>query len=121
MSKRITLAAVAALTLFLSAGLVVADETYTGEIVEKACFVDRGAHGDDHKGCAERCISRGGDMALLTADGDLYILRMDADNAAPWETLKELVAAQVTVSGPVVEEDNFKVMTVATSEAAGTN
>ncbi len=118
MSKRITLAAVAALALFLSAGVVAAADSYTGEIVEKACFVDRGAHGEDHAACAKRCIERGGDMALLTADGDLYILRVDPDNAEPFEALKELVAMQAMVSGDVVEEDGFMVMTVAMSEAA---
>lgn len=118
MSKRILTAAVAVFALFLSVGMVGAADSHTGEIVEKACFVDRGAHGEDHASCAKRCIERGGDMALLTADGDLYILRADADNAAPFEALKELVAKQATVSGDVVEEDGFMVMTVATSEAA---
>jgi len=117
--KTTIVAAAAAITLLLSTGAALADETVTGEVVEKGCFLERGAHGADHAACAKRCLDRGSDMALLTADGDLFILHASTDDSAAFETLKDLVAKQATVSGPVVEEDGFKVMTVTASEAAG--
>ena len=55
---RKSLVAALAVTMLLvgTTGAYAAD-TVTGEIVEKACFVDRGAHGEDHVACAKRCFT----------------------------------------------------------------
>jgi len=92
-----------------------AADTVKGEIVEKACFVDRGAHGEDHAACAKRCFERGGDVGLLTADGDLYILK-PADDAAAFESLKGLAGQTVSVTGDWGEDDGeYKTLIVSGS------
>ncbi len=113
--RKFTVAALA-VTLLLAgtAGALPAD-TVSGEIVEKACFVDRGAHGEDHAACAKRCFERGGDVGLLTADGDLYILKPAEDTAA-FESLKGLAGKTVSVTGDWGEDDGeYKTLIVTAS------
>jgi len=42
------------------------------EVVDVACFVAKGEKGEKHKECAMKCISGGGELALLS-NGKLYI------------------------------------------------
>lgn len=42
------------------------------EVVDVACYVAKGAHGEGHEACAAKCISGGGELALLY-NGKLYI------------------------------------------------
>src|SRR5580658_7274727 len=50
----------------------VPDQTFKCEVVDVSCYVSKGAHGDAHQGCAAKCISEGGELALLY-DGKLYV------------------------------------------------
>ena len=45
-----------------------------GEVVDLMCYIDYGAKGEKHKGCAEKCIKSGGPVGLLTADSQLYLV-----------------------------------------------
>jgi len=113
--RRFSAAALAVTILLVGATGAFATETVSGEIVEKACFVDRGAHGEDHAACAKRCFERGGDVGLLTADGDLYILK-PADDAAAFESLKGLAGQTVSVTGDWGEDDGeYKTLIVTAS------
>ena len=49
-------------------------QTIKGEVVDMMCYLDHGAKGDKHKGCAEKCIKAGGPVGLLTADDQLYLV-----------------------------------------------
>ncbi|HVR38992.1 MAG TPA: hypothetical protein VMU84_07835, partial [Thermoanaerobaculia bacterium] len=40
--------------------------TITGEVVDLHCYTTRGAHGEEHAGCANACISRGVPAGLVT-------------------------------------------------------
>jgi len=42
------------------------------EVVDVACYVAKGEKGEKHTGCAAKCISEGGELALLY-NGKLYI------------------------------------------------
>lgn len=48
------------------------DKAYKCEVVDVKCYIDKGAHGDAHQGCAAKCISEGGELALLY-NGNLYV------------------------------------------------
>jgi len=100
------------------AGQARAADEFTGEVIDKACFDKNGAHGADHADCAKSCLERGGQMGLLTADGEVILLRPNADDSAPFEALKALAGGQAKVMGMVSEEDGFKVVTVTGSSAA---
>ena len=47
--------------------------TFTGEVLDLACYVGRGAKGADHAGCAKSCVKGGQPMGLLTEDGKVAI------------------------------------------------
>jgi len=111
-------AALAVALVVVAPQTAVAADTVSGEVVEKACFVNRGAHGDDHAACAKRCFERGGDVGLLTADGELVILK-PAEDAAAFESLKGMAAQQVSVTGDWGEMDGeYKTLVVASVEGA---
>jgi hypothetical protein len=118
MHRKILVAGITAALLVVAAVPAQAADTVTGEIVEKACFVNRGAHGEDHASCAARCIERGGDVGLLTADGDLYILKA-GDDASAFESLKGMAGKQVAVTGEWGDADgDYKTLVVSAAEPA---
>jgi len=46
----------------------------TGEIVDFACYLQLGKHGEKHRGCGQMCFTNGQPIGLLTQDGNLYML-----------------------------------------------
>ncbi len=50
-----------------------ATKEVTGEIVDMMCYVDHGAMGAKHEGCAEKCIKGGGPVGILS-DGKAYLV-----------------------------------------------
>ena len=51
-----------------------ATQSIKGEVVDLMCYLDHGAKGEKHKGCASKCIKSGGPVGLLTADNQLYLV-----------------------------------------------
>ena len=103
------------------AGTAVADHhagTWTGEVVDLACYVAQGAKGADHAGCAKSCVKNGQPMGLLTDDGTLVLLAADHKDGAAYEALKDLAGDKAEVSGTLAEKDGMKVVTVTGSKAA---
>jgi len=119
MSKRLVLLSLAA--VLLVGTLAVADHhkgSWTGEIVDLACYVGSGAKGADHAGCAKSCVKNGQPMGLLTDDGTLVLLAADHKNGEPYEELKEMAGYRAEVSGELAEKDGMKVVTVTGAKAA---
>ena len=71
----------------------------TGEVLDMSCFMASGAKGEGHKGCAEKCINNGMPIGLLGSDGKVYLLVEDHKNADPYQSLKTMAAANVSVTG----------------------
>lgn len=46
----------------------------TGEIVDFSCYLQIGKHGEKHRSCAQKCLTNGQPIGLLTSDGSLYML-----------------------------------------------
>ena len=83
-------------------------ETIKGEVVDLMCYLDHGAKGEKHKGCATKCIEGGGPVGLLTADNQLYLVIGDHK---PMNTELAAKAAQtVTLKGKVVEKHGMKMI-----------
>ena len=95
--------------------------TWTGEIVDLACYVANGdkGRGPDHAGCAKGCVKNGQPMGLLTDDGTLVLLSADHSNGEPFEALKDLAGEKAEVAGTLAERDGMKIVTVTGSRAAG--
>jgi hypothetical protein len=109
MIRKLLLFSIAALAMLaLAAGAEVTMKkpapppaTMTGELVDTGCYLEKGAHGEAHVGCATKCISGGMPMGLLTADGKLYLITMNHDNPDPYNKLKEMAGKTVSVTGVV--------------------
>jgi hypothetical protein len=120
MNKKLVVLSLA-LALAVATGMAFADEpegSWTGEVVDLACYVSQGAQGADHAGCAKSCVKSGQPMGLLTSDGTLVLLAADHKDGAPYEALKDMAGSQATVMGAVAEKDGLKVLTVTGAKAA---
>lgn len=114
MKKTIALA----LSLLFSLATFAADEpvTITGEIVDMHCYTSRGAHGADHAGCSNACISRDVPVGLLTADGMLYLL-LNEKPVAVKDKVAGMAGKTVKATGKVIERNGVKALQLATVEA----
>lgn len=83
-------------------------QSIKGEVVDLMCYLDHGAKGDKHKGCAAKCIKSGGPVGLLTADNQLYLVI--GDHKPINDTLADKAAQTVTLKGKVVERDGMKMI-----------
>jgi hypothetical protein len=88
--------------------------TIKGEVVDMMCYLDHGAHGDKHAGCAEKCIKSGGPVGILTADKKLYLVV--GDHKPMNDELAALAAKTVTLKGKVVSRDGVNMIENAVIE-----
>lgn len=87
-------------------GPAAAADTFTGEIVDLACYLPHPATGKgaSHKKCAETCLKKGLPMGLLTDDNQVYVIVEDHDNPKPYAALKDKAAQRVTIEGDKVSQ-----------------
>lgn len=85
-----------------------ATQTIKGEVVDLMCYLDHGAKGEKHKGCAKKCIDSGGPVGLLTADDQLYLVI--GDHQPINKGLSAKAAETVTLKGKVVERNGMKMI-----------
>lgn len=93
--------------------------TVTGTVVDVSCKFGQGLTGEDHRMCAQVCSDRGIPLAILTADGKLYIpvsasMPGDAQN----DKLKEFAERKVTVKGKAFEAGGAQAIQIASVVAA---
>jgi hypothetical protein len=94
-------------------------KSMTGEVVDMGCYLAHEAHGEKHVACGTKCVAGGMPMGLLTADGSLYLITLNHDNADPYNKLKTMVGKTVTVTGPINTRGGVKGID-ATAIAANT-
>lgn len=82
-------------------------KTITGEVVDLMCYLDHGAKGEKHKGCAEKCIKGGGPVGLLSGE-DLYLVI--GEHKPINDELASKAAQTVTLRGKVVERNGMKMI-----------
>lgn len=73
--------------------------TWTGEILDAGCYLEKGAMGPKHAECALKCASNGMPLMLLTKDGKAVLLTPNHDNPDPYEKLKGMAGSVVAVTG----------------------
>ncbi len=83
-------------------------QTLKGEVVDLMCYLDHGAKGEKHKGCAKKCIESGGPVGLLTADDQLYLVI--GEHKPINDELSSKAAQTVTLKGKVVERNGVKMI-----------
>ena len=100
--------AVRALSMAAEEKTPAATQTIKGEVVDLMCYLDHGAKGEKHKGCAKKCIESGGPVGLLTADDQLYLVI--GDHKPINKELAAKAAETVTLKGKVVERNGVKMI-----------
>ena len=112
MKKLIVLAAVATILLALTGRADNETVSIKGQVVDLHCYLTRGAHGEEHAGCSNACLSRDVPAGFLADDGTLYVLV----NEKPI-SVKEKVAGKAgkktTAHGKVMERNGVKVLQLA--------
>jgi hypothetical protein len=100
--------------VLLFAFTALADDTVTltGEVVDLHCYTARGAHGEEHAGCSNACISRDVPAGLLVGD-TLYLL-LNEKPVAVKEKVAGLAGKTVKATGKVVERNGMKALLVET-------
>lgn len=102
-----------AMAVVAAAPALAAEMTVTGELVDHACYTKRGAEdgsGSGHAACAKKCAMGGQPVALVTADGEIYMLAgaVTADNNA---ALSNHMSHTVEITGDVTESGGVKTIT----------
>jgi hypothetical protein len=103
--------------LSLSSFAQTKETTVKGEVLDMDCYIASGAHGADHKSCADMCINGGGPIGLLTGDGKVYLLVSGHNKKEPYEELKKHAGEEVTVTGTLTEKDGIKGIVVTEAKA----
>jgi hypothetical protein len=101
------------LTVFSLSSFAQTATTVKGELLDMNCYMASGAHGSDHKSCADMCINSGAAMGVLTTDGKVYLLVTGHDKKEPYEDLKKHAGEEVTVTGKLTEKDGIKGIVVS--------
>jgi hypothetical protein len=107
-----------ALLVIMSSAAVAADDksvSIVGEIVDLHCYTSRGAHGEEHAGCANACLSRDVPAGLLAPDGTLYLL-VNEKSTSVKEKVAGKAGKKVKATGKVVERNGMKVLQLASVE-----
>jgi hypothetical protein len=84
-----------------------ATKSVTGEVVDLMCYLDHGAKGEKHQGCAQKCIKGGGPVGLLSGE-DLYLVI--GDHKPMNEELAPKAGQTITLKGKVVEKHGMKMI-----------
>ncbi len=102
------LAVAACLCAPASTALAQDSKSVTGEVVDLMCYLDHGAKGEKHAGCAEKCIKSGGPVGLLAKDDQLYLII--GEHKPINHQLAVHAGRTVTVKGKVVERNGVKMI-----------
>ena len=84
-----------------------ATQEITGEVVDLMCYLDHGAKGQKHRGCASICIKKSGPVGLLSGE-QLYLLV--GDHQPLNEELSSKAAETLKFKGKVVERNGIKML-----------
>ena len=82
-------------------------ETIKGEVVDMMCYLDHGAKGEKHKGCAAKCIEGGGPVGLL---GPEHLYLVVGDHAPMNKELAAYAGQTISVKGKVVERHGWRMI-----------
>ena len=84
------------------------NQKFTGEVLDLACYVDHGASGDQHIGCAKKCIESGLPVGLKADDGKTYMLI--GEHVPLNNELAPHAGKKITVEGKVVSRDGINLI-----------
>lgn len=109
-------ATVALAVALLAAGSPATDGpvSVTGEVVDSACWIKSGAHGESHRTCAQKCADAGIPLALVEDTGGQLVWLASVDDAeTPNAALRPFAGRRVTITGTWAERGGAKILLVA--------
>lgn len=98
---RWAIAAVAFCVLVMPTGMAFAAEELTGEILDMACYIGRGAKGPAHTRCAKTCADHGMPLGLLTDDSRVLLLYPKHGKEDAFAEVKALAGERAVLRGNV--------------------
>ena len=85
--------------------------TVKGEVLDMACYIDHGAHGEKHAQCAATCIESGLPVGIKGDDGKTYLLI--GEHKPLNKTLAEYAGKTITVKGKLATRDGINMISNA--------
>ena len=85
--------------------------TVKGEVLDMACYLDHGAHGEKHAQCAATCIESGLPVGIKGEDGKTYLLI--GEHKPLNKTLAEYAGKTITVKGKLATRDGINLISNA--------
>ncbi|MGA2604058.1 MAG: hypothetical protein ABSG14_07505 [Verrucomicrobiia bacterium] len=82
--------------------------TVKGEVLDMACYLDHGAHGEKHAGCAAKCIESGLPVGIKSEDGKTYLLI--GEHKPLNSELAQYAGKTITVKGKLVSRDGINMI-----------
>lgn len=83
-----------------------------GELLDLACYVVHGARGRDNAVCAGEHPTPDQPLALLTGEGELYLLYADHRSAFAYDACRQRVGEQALLAGVPSEREGLRVLEV---------
>lgn len=85
----------------------------TGEVVDSACWIKSGAHGESHRTCAQKCADAGIPLAVVEDESGRLVWLASVDDAeTPNALLRPFAGRRVTVTGVYAERGGAKILLV---------
>ena len=84
-----------------------ADEI-SGEILDLACYIPKGAKGPAHARCAQTCAEHGMPLGLLTDDDEVYIIFPKHGAEESFEAVKKMAGKKAKLTGKASERGTLK-------------
>ena len=82
--------------------------TVKGEVLDMACYLDHGAHGEKHAQCAATCIESGLPVGIKGEDGKTYLLI--GEHKPLNKTLAAYAGKTITVKGKLSNRDGINMI-----------
>lgn len=87
--------------------------TLQGEVLDLSCYMKDGSMGMGHQSCAQGCLNKGLPAGIMNkADGKVYLLIEDHDNADAYKTALQHAAQNVKISGTVISKNGVQSLIV---------
>ena len=87
--------------------------TLSGEVLDMSCYMKDGSMGMGHQSCAQGCLNKGLPAGILNkANGQVYLLIEDHDNAEAYKAALQHAAQNVEITGTAINKNGVQSVVV---------
>jgi hypothetical protein len=95
-----------------------AEDVVTGEILDMACYIPKGAKGPSHARCAQTCADHGMPLGILAEDDTVYLLYPKHGKEEAFDDVKKLAGKKAKLTGKKAERSGLRGFEVHAAVAA---